>query len=98
MIRLLPPLVLLAACAELPPADGAISRAAQERPAPVLLPLDPLLAEGARPSRAAAAQDEIEARGAALSRATIPAPQNGELETRARRLRERAAELRAAEI
>lgn len=97
MVRLIP-LLLLGACAELPPVDGTISAAARSQAAPVLVPLDPLLAEGDRASRAAAAADTLRARGAALSRATVPAPRNADLAERGQRLRARAARLRAAEI
>ncbi|MCK0166249.1 hypothetical protein MWU52_01660 [Jannaschia sp. S6380] len=97
MIRFLP-FLMLSACAELPPVEGTISAAAQRQPAPELAPLDPLLAEGRRVSRAAAAEGDLRARGAALSQAGVAAPETDDLAERGRRLRERAERLRAVEI
>ena len=92
-------LFALAACsADLPPVDGTISAAAQAAPPPVLVPIDALLA-GASPSgRAAAAQPGIAARGATLRRAAIADPPAADLAARGRRLRARAADLRARPI
>ncbi|MFO6463056.1 hypothetical protein ACK8OR_01580 [Jannaschia sp. KMU-145] len=99
MIRVLLLIPCLAACApDLPPADGTISAAAQASAFPELVPLTPLLAEAARPSRAAVAQDALLARGARLSGRRIIGPATGDLAERGRRLRARAAELRAAEV
>ncbi|CTQ50325.1 hypothetical protein [Jannaschia donghaensis] len=92
-------LLLLPACDPgLPPANAAISAQAQAQGFPRLLPLDPLLAEGTRASRAAAAQASLRARGAGLRGARITAPATGDLATRGQRLRQRAAELRAVDI
>ncbi|WP_179379753.1 hypothetical protein [Jannaschia marina] len=99
MIRALLLLGGLAACnPNLPPADAAVSAKARAQGFPVLVPLDPILAEGNRPSRAAAAQLELQGRAGRLTGARIPAPGTGDLEARGRRLRERAAALRAVEI
>ncbi|WP_299649283.1 hypothetical protein [uncultured Jannaschia sp.] len=97
MWRLIP-FALLAACAELPPVEDTISTDARLRANPVLMPLDPLLAEGRNPSRAGSEQGILLARGAALGRATIAVPRTDDLDVRARRLRDRAEALRAAEI
>lgn len=99
MLRLLPLLIVLAGCApDLPGMDGTISEAARARPYPRLAPLDPLLAEGARPPRAAAVQAPLIARGAALRRATIAAPDTQGLSARGEALRARAAALREAPV
>ena len=96
MIRTLPLMLLLAACdPNLPPVDAAISAKARAQTFPVLVPLDAILAEGSRTSRAAAAQSELQGRAAALSRTTIASPGTGDLAARGRRLRERAERLRA---
>lgn len=95
MTRLLPALLLLAACTSgLPPLDGTISATARQQEYPELVPLDPLLAEGTRISRAEAAQATLAERGAALSNAQIPVPEAGDVAERGRILRERAARLR----
>lgn len=88
----------LAACAELPPVEGSISPAARAAPFPELIPLDGLLAEAATPSRAAAAQAELEQRSARLRGVALPSPGTGDLAERGRRLRERAAALQAAPV
>ncbi|SDZ52418.1 hypothetical protein SAMN05444004_11910 [Jannaschia faecimaris] len=94
-----PILLLLPACDPgLPPAKTAMSATAQAQPFPQLLPLDMLLAEGSRPSRAAAAQQELQGRAARLTGARITPPVTGGLEARGQRLRERAAQLRAVDI
>lgn len=90
-------LLLLSACGEIPPVMGSISSASQGQPFPQLIPLDTLLAQANTPSRAAAAQSALTARAAGITRA-IPAPAAGNLTDRARRLRERAAALRAVAI
>lgn len=98
MIRALPVLILLLAGCDpnLPVAEPTIAARAQEFP--VLLPLDPLLAQGRAPSRAAAAQAELRGRAARLSGLRIAAPSGGDLAARGARLRARAAQLRAVEI
>jgi len=88
----------LAGCAELPPVDGAISAEARAAPPPVLVPLEGLVADATAPSRAAAAQGELEARAGRLRGAAIPAPVTGDLTARGQSLRDRAAALQAAEI
>ena len=98
MIRALPFLLLLTACAELPLMEGTISPAARAQAEPVLVPLDPLLAEGRRVSRAQAAQGPLQARGAALSGAAIAEPGTADLAERGRLLRARAARLRTAPV
>ncbi|GIT93106.1 hypothetical protein JANAI62_36100 [Jannaschia pagri] len=91
--------VLLSACAaDLPPIDGSISDTAQGKAFPRLGPIDGILAEAERPSRAAAAEQSLRARGNTLARQGIPAPTSGGLEARGRRLRERAAALRAVPL
>ncbi|WP_299816032.1 hypothetical protein [uncultured Jannaschia sp.] len=94
----LAPLALLAACAELPPVEGTVSSDARQRAAPILVPLDPLLAEGSRPGRADAERTVLTARGTALGETSIPAPRTDDLDARARRLQDRADALRAAEL
>lgn len=98
MKRALPVLMLLLAGCDpnLPVADPTIAARAQGFP--VLLPLDPLLAEGRAPSRAAAAQSELQGRAARLSGVRIAAPSGTDLAARGARLRARAAQLRAIEI
>ena len=82
----------LAACgADLPPVEGSISAAARARPWPELVPLDPLLAEGTRPSRAAAAGVELLPRGTRIAAATVPAPDTADLPARGAALRRAAA-------
>lgn len=99
MKRALPLLLLLAACDPgLPPPNALTSAAAQDQGFPRLVPLDTLLVEGTRVSRAAAAQQELQARANRLTGARIAAPSNGDLAARGRRLRERAAALRAIDI
>ncbi|UWQ21034.1 hypothetical protein [Jannaschia sp. W003] len=88
-MRALALLLVLAACAELPPVEGAISEAARREPYPVLVPLGTLLAEAERPSRAAPAAAELEARGARLRAARVPAPGLDALRAEGRRLRAR---------
>ena len=92
------PLAVLAACAEMPPVEGTVSADAQQRAEPMLAPLDPFLLEGRRPSRAGAEQAILTDRGTALRRTSIPAPHTDDLDARARRLRDRAAALRDAEL
>lgn len=96
---------LLTGCAELPLMEGTISAGARARAAPDLVPLDPILAEGSRTSRAQAAQGPLQARGAALSSASTGASMvsgtgsgTGDLSERGRQLRERAARLRAEPV
>lgn len=99
MLRLLPLLAVLAGCApDLPGLEGTISEAARGQPYPSLVPLDPLLAEGARPPRAAAVQAPLVARGAALERAVIAEPDTSGLAARGEALRARAAALRDAPL
>ena len=78
--------------------DGTVSAAARDAPFPRLVPLDPLLAEGGRPSRAEAAGIELRARGAALAGAAVAAPTDADLAARGAALRARAAALRDAPI
>lgn len=95
----LPLLLLLPACDPgLPTANAVISASALEQPFPQLVPLDPLLAQSQRQSRAAAAQSELQARAARLTGARIAGPVTGDLAERGRGLRARAAELRAVDI
>lgn len=95
----LPLLLLLPACdAGLPSVDGAISAASLAQEAPDLVPLDDLLVEGTRVSRAAPAQTELQVRGGRLAGASIDAPATGDLDARGRELRARADRLRATEI
>lgn len=92
-------MLLLAGCdPNLPAADATISAQARAQAFPVLLPLDPLLAQGRAPSRAAAAQSELQGRAARLSGVRIAAPSGSDLAARGARLRARAAQLRAIEI
>lgn len=98
MTRALIFVLLLAGCAELPLMEGTISPAARAQPSPVLVPLDPLLAQGRRRSVAQEAQAPLSARGAALSRSTIASPGTADLAARGSRLRERAATLRAQPV
>ena len=92
-------LVLLGACgAELPPPDAALSAEAQRAAFPRLLPLDPLLAEGARPPRAATAGAELRGRADRLTGTAIPAPDTGDLPSRGEALRARAEALRDADV
>ncbi|CTQ33113.1 hypothetical protein [Jannaschia rubra] len=98
MIRFLPLVILVAACAELPLAERTISSEARAQPYPMLVPLDPLLVEGARTSAAATVGAPLRVRGAALSRASVPAPVTGDLAARSIALRDRAARLRDAPI
>ena len=93
MRRALLTCLILAACGpDLPPVEGAISAAARSRPGPELVPLDPLLAEGARPSRAAVAGADLQDRRTRLSRSTIAPPAIGDLEARGAALRRAAAD------
>ena len=78
---------LLGACAELPPESATVSDAARRAPAPVLVPIGPLLSEAVRPSRARAAQAELAGRGARLRGAEVVAPDLSDLRSRAARLR-----------
>lgn len=95
----LPLLLLLPACDPgLPTAGAAISAEALAQDAPRLVPLDPVLAEGVRVSRAAAAQSELRVRATALTGARIDVPSTGDLTARGSRLRDRAAQLRAVDI
>ena len=94
-MRALPLILLLAACAELPPVEGAISQAAREAPPPMLVPVGPILAEGGRPSRAAAEAPSLAARGAALSRTVVAAPEGPSLAGRGAALRREADALAA---
>lgn len=92
-------LLLVSACAaDLPPIDSTISHAAQNQPFPTLEPIDALLAEADRPSRAQAAGDALTARGAGLARRSVARPVGGSLAARGERLRRRADELRAINI
>lgn len=93
-MRALPLILCLAACAELPPLEDSVSPAALNAPFPKLVPLDPLLAQSAIPSRAEAAQGALQVRSDRLRRRAIPSPGTGDLAARARRLRERAEILR----
>ncbi|MEM7643855.1 MAG: hypothetical protein AAF366_15185 [Pseudomonadota bacterium] len=92
------PFLLLTACAQLPPEAATLPRPAPDLPFPRLVPLSPLLAETQVPPRAQPAGDALRARGAALARRAIAPPVTGDLAARGDRLRQRAAELRAAEI
>ena len=93
-MRLLVPILALAACAAPPPpADLRIPPAVEGAPAPNLVPLAPLLAAADRPSRAQAAGADLAARAARV-RARAPAvPTSVGLQARARRLDARAAAL-----
>jgi hypothetical protein len=90
MRYLIPALLALAACAELPPAQGTISQAAREAPPPRLVPVGPILAEGMRPSAARAEGPDLAARGAALSRRTVASPPGPSLTDRGEALRREA--------
>ncbi|WP_141134329.1 hypothetical protein [Jannaschia aquimarina] len=98
-MRTLATLILLAGCGpELPPVDVSVPANVPLRDYPVLQPLDGLLEEGARPSRAAEAQDALRARSAGLRRSRVPEPTGTDLDARADRLRERADALRSAPL
>ncbi|SFJ57365.1 hypothetical protein [Jannaschia pohangensis] len=99
MIRPIFLVLFCAACgADLPPIEGTISDRARSQPFPTLVPLDPILAETARPSRAALAEAELRGRATRLTRQSIGRPITGDLAERGRRLRDRAARLRAIQI
>lgn len=93
-MRVLPLLLCLTACAELPALDGSVSPEALNAPYPALIPLDGLLADVSTSSPAQAAQAELEGRAARLRGAAIPGPGNGDLAARGQRLRARAESLR----
>ena len=70
-MRLLPVLPVLlallgAGCTRFPDLDGAAAVAAQAAPWPVLVPLDPLLAQGAAITITPAVASDLDARAAAL--------------------------------
>ncbi|WGH78935.1 hypothetical protein [Jannaschia ovalis] len=99
MIRALPVLVLLTACApELPRPEGTISATALAQTLPQLVPLDPLLARAAIPSRAEAAQAALARRAALLRARGVAPPPASDLDARGAALRARAEALRAVEI
>jgi hypothetical protein len=93
-MRALPLVLALAACTELPPIAARVSPEALSAPSPVIVPLDDILAQAARPARAEAAQGALNARANRLRGARIPRPATGNLEARGQRLRERADALR----
>ncbi|MEO0862551.1 MAG: hypothetical protein AAFY65_18270 [Pseudomonadota bacterium] len=86
---------LLVGCATLPDTGSTAQTPARANADPVLIPLDTVLAEAARPSRAQAAEGAMQSRAAGLARRGIPAPGTGDLAERGRKLRERAEALRA---
>ncbi len=95
MIRMLLLPLLLAACdAGLPPPPTA----AQNRIAPRLVSLDPILAQTEPASRAQAAQAGLDLRGRRIEGRSIAVPATEDIAERGERLRQRAADLRAAEI
>ncbi|MGB3407285.1 MAG: hypothetical protein WBA67_07295 [Jannaschia sp.] len=99
MIRSLALCLALAACGgSVPSLDTTISDGARGQPFPRLEPIDALLTEAARPSRAVSEQDILAARGSSLARRGIAPPAGGSLEDRGQRLRDRAAQLRAVAI
>lgn len=100
MTRALPLLILLLAGCDpnLPTAEATISAQARAQAFPVLLPLDPLLAQGRGPSRAAAAETDVQGRATRLTGVRIAAPAGADLAARGARLRARAAQLRAIRI
>ncbi len=89
---------VLAGCAELPVMEGTISPASRASGAPQLMPLDPILAEQRRTSRAQDAQAPLQARGDRLSQARIADPEAADLAERGRLLLARAERLRARPI
>ncbi|MEM8849612.1 MAG: hypothetical protein AAGE03_06200 [Pseudomonadota bacterium] len=97
-MRFVLPLLLMAACAQLPPEADTLPRPADDLPFPRLVPLSPLLAEADIPPRAEPAGAALRVRGAALARRAVIPPVTGDLADRGAQLRQRAATLRAAEI
>ncbi|WP_308916700.1 hypothetical protein [Jannaschia sp. LMIT008] len=89
----------LAACAaDLPPAEGSVSRAALDAPPPRLAPLDPLLGALDAPVRAQAAGASLDRQGDVLRGARIGVPGDADLDARGAALRRRADALRRAEV
>ncbi|WP_371153227.1 hypothetical protein [Jannaschia sp. 2305UL9-9] len=97
-VALLTCLTLAACSGDVPTVDATISDAARAQPYPTLGPIDALLTDAARPSRAKAAGSNLRVRGTALAGRGISAPGGESLDARGARLRARAAELRAVDI